>query len=193
MATIKANQARKGNVLIYEGELYLITDFEHIAPGNWRAINQIRCKNLQTGNTKQLRMGSDEILELAYLERRPSTYSYLEGDRYVFMDSENFEQYFLGADLASEAMKYVRDNQKVTITLHEGVPISLELPASVVLKVTEADVAARGDTVSSDKKRAVVETGIEIKVPPFIEAGEYVRISTDTNEFLGRAKPGEEE
>ena len=191
MATIKANQARKGNVLILDGELFLVTDFEHIAPGNWRAINQIRCKNLQSGTMKQLRMGSDEILELAYLERRPCTYSYLEGDRHVFMDSENYEQYFLGADLVGDAMKYVRDNQKVTITLYEGMPISIELPASVVLKVTEADVSARGDTVTSDKKRAVVETGIEIKVPPFIEPGEYVRISTETNEFLGRANPDE--
>ncbi len=191
MATIKANQTRVGNVLILEGELFLVTGFEHIAPGNWRAINQIKCKNLQTGNSKQLRMGSDEVIELAYLERRPSTFSFKEGERYVFMDSENYEQYFLGADIVADAMKYVRDNQKVTITLHEGVPISIELPSSVVLKVTEADVAARGDTVTNEKKRAVVETGIEVKVPPFIEAGEYVRISTETNEFLGRAKSGE--
>lgn len=191
MATVKANQVRVGNVLIIEGELFIVTNFEHIAPGNWRAINQIRCKNLATGTTKQLRLGSDEIMELAYLEKRPSTFSFMDGDRYVFMDAENFEQYFLSAELVSEAMKYVRDNSKVTITLHESLPISIELPASVVLKITEADVSARGDTVNSDKKRAVVETGIEIKVPPFIAVGEYVRISTDTNEFLGRAKPDE--
>lgn len=191
MATVKANQVRVGNVLIIEGELFIVTAFEHIAPGNWRAINQIRCKSLGTGNTKQLRLGSDEIMELAYLEKRPSTFSYMEGDRYVFMDAENFEQYFLGADMVSEAMKYVRDNSKVTITLHEGVPISIELPPAVVLKVTEAEVSARGDTVTSDKKKAIVETGIEIKVPQFIAVGEYVRISTDTNEFLGRAKADE--
>ncbi len=191
MATIKANQVRVGNVLILENDLFIVTGFEHIAPGNWRAINQIKCKHLQTGNTKQLRLGSDEIMELAYLERRPCTFSYMEGDRYVFMDSENFEQYFLGAEMVADAMKYVRDNQKVTITLHEGVPISIELPASVVLKVVEADVAARGDTVTNEKKRAVVETGIEIKVPSFVEAGEFVRISTETSEFLGRAKPEE--
>ena len=191
MATVKANQVRVGNVLVIDGELFIVTAFEHIAPGNWRAINQIRCKNLSSGNTKQLRLGSDEIMELAYLEKRPSTFSFMDGDRYVFMDAENFEQYFLGVDMVSEAMKYVRDNSKVTITLHEGVPISIELPASVVLKVTESEVSARGDTVTSDKKKAVVETGIEIKVPQFIAVGEYVRISTDTNEFLGRAKPDE--
>jgi elongation factor P len=191
MATVKANQVRVGNVLIIEGELFIVTNFEHIAPGNWRAINQIRCKNLQSGTTKQLRLGSDEIMELAYLEKRPSTFSYMEGDRYVFMDTENFEQYFLSVDMVSEAMKYVRDNSKVTITLHEGVPISIELPPAVVLKVTEAEVSARGDTVTSDKKKAIVETGIEIKVPQFIAVGEYVRISTDTNEFLGRAKADE--
>lgn len=191
MATVKANQVRVGNVLIIENELFIVTNFEHIAPGNWRAINQIRCKNLQSGTTKQLRLGSDEIMELAYLEKRPSTFSYMEGDRYVFMDAENFEQYFLSVDMVSEAMKYVRDNSKVTITLHEGVPISIELPPAVVLKVTEAEVSARGDTVTSDKKKAIVETGIEIKVPQFISVGEYVRISTDTNEFLGRAKADE--
>lgn len=191
MATVKANQVRVGNVLIIEGELFIVTNFEHIAPGNWRAINQIRCKNLSTGTTKQLRLGSDEIMELAFLEKRPSTFSFMDGDRYVFMDAENFEQYYLGVDMVSEAMKYVRDNSKVTITLHEGVPISIELPASVVLKVTESEVSARGDTVTSDKKKAIVETGIEIKVPQFIAVGEYVRISTDTNEFLGRAKPEE--
>lgn len=191
MATVKANQVRVGNVLIIEGDLFIVTAFEHIAPGNWRAINQIRCKSLATGNAKQLRLGSDEIMELAYLEKRPCTFSYMEGDRYVFMDAENFEQYFLSVDMVSEAMKYVRDNSKVTITLHEGVPISIELPASVVLKVTESEVSARGDTVTSDKKKAVVETGIEIKVPQFIAVGEYIRISTDTNEFLGRAKPEE--
>jgi elongation factor P len=191
MATSKANQVRVGNVLILESELFLVTGFEHIAPGNWRAINQIRCKNLQTGSTKQLRLGSDEVMELAYLERRPATFSFMEVDRYVFMDAENFEQYFLGADMVADAMKYVRDNQKVTITLHDGVPISIELPSSVVLQVKEADVAARGDTVTNEKKRAVLETGIEIKVPPFIEAGEFVRVSTETNDFLGRAKPEE--
>ena len=191
MATVKANQVRVGNVLVIDGELYIVTNFEHIAPGNWRAINQIRCRGLQSGNTKQLRLGSDEVMELAYLEKRPSTFSFMEGDRYVFMDAENYEQYFLNAEMVASAMKYVRDNQRVTITLHEGVPVSIELPASVVLKVTEADVSARGDTVTSDKKRAVVETGIEIKVPPFIEVGEYVRISTDSNEFLGRAKADE--
>jgi len=191
MATVKANQVRVGNVLILEGDLFIVTAFEHIAPGNWRAINQIRCKNLQTGNAKQLRLGSDEVMELAYLEKRPSTFSYMEGERYVFMDAENFEQYFLSVDMVSEAMKYVRDNSKVTITLHEGVPISIELPPTVILKVTESEVSARGDTVTSDKKRAIVETGIEIKVPQFISVGEYVRISTDTNEFLGRAKADE--
>ena len=191
MATVKANQVRKGQILILEGELFLVTDFEHIAPGNWRAINQIKCKNLISGQTKQMRMGSDEVLELAYLDRRPCTYSYEEGDSLVFMDAENYEQYFLQREFVGDAMKYVRDNQQIQITFHEGTPVSVELPPSVVLQIAEAEISAKGDTVTSDKKKAVTETGLEIKVPPFVEAGEYVKVNTETGDFISRAKADE--
>ena len=191
MATVKANQVRKGQILILEGELFLVTDFEHIAPGNWRAINQIKCKNLISGQTKQMRMGSDEVVELAYLDRRPCTYSYEEGDSLVFMDAENYEQYFLQREFVGDAMKYVRDNQQIQITFHEGTPVSVELPPSVVLQIAEAEISAKGDTVTSDKKKAVTETGLEIKVPPFVEAGEYVKVNTETGDFISRAKADE--
>ncbi|RMH05399.1 MAG: elongation factor P [Planctomycetota bacterium] len=189
--TIKATQIRKGQVLVLDGELYLVTDFEHIAPGNWRAINQVKCKHLTTGTVKQMRLGSDETVELAYLDRRPCVFSYMDGDNYVFMDNENYEQYFLGADVVGEAMKYVKENQTVTLTFHEGKAISIDLPAAVVLQVTEAEMAVKGDSVTNDKKGAVTETGLEIRVPMYIQAGEYVKVSTETGEFLGRAKPEE--
>lgn len=191
MATVKANQIRKGHVLILDGQLFVVTDFEHIAPGNWRAMNQIKCKNLETGQTKQMRLGSDETLELAYLDRRQATFSYEEGEQIVFMDSETYEQYFLPREMVADQMRFVRDNQAVTLTLHEGRPISLELPTTVVLQVTEAEMAARGDTVTNDKKRAVVETGMEVRVPPYVEAGDYIKVNTETGDFAGRAKAEE--
>lgn len=189
--TIKATQIRKGQVLVLEGELYLVTDFEHIAPGNWRAINQVKCKHLVTGNTKQMRLGSDETVELAYLDRRSCVFSYMDGDNYVFMDNENYEQYFLGADVVGEAMKFVKENQAVTVTFFEGKAISIDLPSAVVLLVTEAEMAVKGDSVTNDKKGAVTETGLEIRVPMYIEAGEYVKVSTENGDFLGRAKADE--
>jgi elongation factor P len=189
--TIKATQIRKGQVLVLEGELYLVTDFEHIAPGNWRAINQVKCKHLVTGNTKQMRLGSDETVELAYLDRRSCVFSYMDGDNYVFMDNENYEQYFLGADVVGEAMKFVKENQAVTVTFFEGKAISIDLPSAVVLLVTEAEMAVKGDSVTNDKKGAVTETGLEIRVPMYIEAGEYVKVSTENGDFLGRAKAEE--
>ncbi len=189
--TIKATQIRKGQVLVLEGELHLVTDFEHIAPGNWRAINQVKCKHLVTGNTKQMRLGSDETVELAYLDRRSCVFSYMDGDNYVFMDNENYEQYFLGADVVGEAMKFVKENQAVTVTFFEGKAISIDLPSAVVLLVTEAEMAVKGDSVTNDKKGAVTETGLEIRVPMYIEAGEYVKVSTENGDFLGRAKADE--
>jgi elongation factor P len=191
MATIKANQVRKGQILILEGGLFLVTDFEHIAPGNWRAINQIKCKNVMSGQTKQMRMSSDETLETAYLDRRPCTYSFEDGESLVFMDSENFEQHYLQREFVGDAMKFIRDNQQIQITFHEDTPVSVELPTSVVLEVAEAEVSARGDTVSNDKKKAVTTTGLEIKVPPFVNAGEFIKVNTETGEFLGRAKADE--
>lgn len=191
MATIKANQVRKGQILLIDGELFLVVDFEHIAPGNWRAINQIKCRSLGSGQVRQMRMGSDETLETAFLDRRPCTFSFEDGESLVFMDAENFEQYYLQREFVGDAMKFVRDNQQIQITFHEGTPISVELPPSVVLQVAEAEISAKGDTVTSDKKRAVTDTGLEVKVPPFVEAGEWIKVSTDSGDFLGRAKADE--
>jgi len=191
MPTVKANHIRKGNVLILDGELYVCTDFEFRKPGKGSSFNQIKCKHLTTGSFKSMKLSSDEVVETAYLETRPCTYSYPEGESVVFMDKENFELYYLNQDLLGDKMKYVRDNQEISVTFHEGVPISLELPTSVILQVTEAEISARGDTVTNDKKGAVCETGLAVRVPPYIEAGEWIKIQTESGDFLSRAEAPE--
>lgn len=188
---IKATEIRRGQVLVLDGELWLVTGFEHIAPGNWRAMNQVKCKHLTTGATRQMRLGSSEVVEVAYLERRPCSYLYQEGDHFVFMDAQNYEQYHLGRDVVGDAMRFVRENQEVLVTFHEGRPISLDLPPAVVLRVTQAEIAVRGDSVTNDRKGATLETGLQIRVPLHIEAGDYVKVGTETGEFLGRAKAEE--
>jgi elongation factor P len=112
----------------------------------------------------------------------------MEGEAYVFMDAENYEQYFLESDMVGDTMKFVRDNQQIALTFFERTPVAIDLPTVVVLKVAEAEMSAKGNTVNQDKKRAVCETGLEIKVPPFIDAGEYIKVSTETGEFMSRAK-----
>ena len=139
---------------------------------------------------KHIRAGSGENFEVAFMEKRKASYLYKNestGD-FVFMDSENFEQYELDHDLVGEEMPYIKENDEVQLTFHEERAISLDLPPSVVLEITESDPAAKGNTVSNVFKRAVVETGLEIKVPLHIAVGEKVKISTETGEFMGRAK-----
>jgi elongation factor P len=193
MTNIRANKARKGNILILDGELFVVTSHEFRKPGKGSSFNQIKLKHHSTGAQKALRLSSDETLELAYLDRRQATYSYKEGENYVFMDCENYEQYFLTPSLVDEAMPYVRENQQVGVTLYEGNPLTVELPTTVVLQITEAEIGARGDTVTNDKVKAVAETGLELKVPPYITTGEYVKISTETGEFQARAKAEDQE
>lgn len=186
----KATEIRKGNVLEIDGELWQVIDREHIAPGNWRAINHFKLKNLATGNSKQLRCGSGELLEVAFLEKRPCQYLYQDQSTksYVFMDQKDYEQYELGEDVLGNAMSYVKEEQIIDVTFHNEVAVNIDLPASVTLRITESDPAAKGNTVSNVFKRAVVETGLEIKVPLHIAVDELVKISTETGEFQGRAK-----
>lgn len=188
MPTIKANQVRKGNVLVIDGSLWVVTAYEFRKPGKGGSFNQIKCKHHQTGQQKAMRMTSDETLERAHLDRRKATFSYMEGASYVFMDDENFEQYFLGAELVEESMKFVRENQSISLTFFEDVAISIDLPAAVILIVKEAEASAKGDTVTSEKKGAVTETGLELKVPGYITAGEFIKVNTENGEFLSRAK-----
>jgi elongation factor P len=186
MPTVKANQIRKGNVLILDGGLFVCTDYEFRKPGKGSSFNQIKCKHLTTGTFKSMKLSSGDTVEVAYLETRPCTYSYPEGESFVFMDKENYELYYLNADLVGDKMAYVRDNQEVSVTFFEGTPISLELPTHVVLQITEAEITAKGDTVTNDKKGAVCDTGLAVRVPPFIEAGEWIKVQTETGDFISR-------
>lgn len=184
---VKATEVRKGTVIEQDGDLWVITDYEHKTPGNLRAIINIGIKSLRSGSSKSMRLGSGDMLEVAYLDKKPCEYLYKEsnGD-FVFMDQENYEQFPLSAELVGDKMVYVRENTQVTVTFHNNVAIGVELPGSVVLKVTEAEMAVRGNTATNVKKDAVVETGLKIRVPVHISVGDQVSVNTETGEFLRR-------
>jgi len=185
---VKATELRKGTVLSQDGQLLLITEYLHHTPGNLRAIIHIKTRNLKTGTTGQMRLGSSDVLEVAYLEKRPCEYLYREanGD-FVFMDTASYEQLHLSAELVGDKMGWVKENTTLDVTFHGTLPIGVELPSTVVLEVTEAEPAVRGNTATNVKKEAVVETGMKVKVPIHVSVGDRIKIRTEDGEFLGRA------
>ena len=185
---VRATELRKGTVIVGErGQLLLITEYNHHTPGNLRAVIHMKVKNIQTGATMPMRLGSSDSFEVAYLDRKKCEYLYKDSSGYVFMDQESFEQFPLQEELVGDKMGFVRENTVVDVTFHEALAIGVDLPATVVLKVIEAEAATRGDTATNVKKDAVVETGLKIRVPAHIKVGEDVRISTEDGEFQGRA------
>lgn len=185
--SIKVTEVRKGMVLQMDGELWVVTRYDHITPGNWRAINQIYLRNILTGAQRQMRMGSSENVEPAYLEKRNCEYLYQDGDGYVFMDQNSFDQFTLQKEMVADQMFYIKENESVIVTFFDDRPITLELPANVILEIVEAEAAVKGNSVTNMTKNAKTETGLEIKVPLHIDVGEKVKISTETGEFQGRA------
>jgi elongation factor P len=189
VASVKFIDVRKGQVIVgADGQLYAVVDREHITPGNWRAILNLKLKNLKTGSTAVSRVKPEDKVEVAYLDRRPMQYLYQEGDGFVFMDNETYDQITLGKEWIGDQMLYLKENDTVQVVFFEGKPISLELPATVELKVIETEPSVKGATAAAQYKPATLETGLKITVPPFVNIGEVVTVDTRSGEYLSRAK-----
>ncbi len=184
---IRVTEAKKGMVIRYEGDLYLITKYDHLTPGNLRAIHHLNLKSLKNGRQKEVRMKTSDQLDIVYLDSRESQYLFKDSLGFTFMDNENFEQFVLSAEVIGEAMQYITDNSNCTVVFCDGEALTVQLPPAVVLEITQTEDAVRGDTVSAVQKAATCSTGLVIKVPAHIKQGEMVRVSTETGEFMGRA------
>ena len=185
---VRATELRKGQVIQKGDDLLLVTEYTHKTPGNLRAIIQIKTKSLKNGQSNSMRLGSGDMVEVAFLDRRKCEYLYKDGDgSFVFMDSETYEQFPLSEEFVGDKMGFVRENTTIEVTFHEQTPIGVELPSQVILKVVEAETAVKGNTTSGVKKEAVLETGMAIKVPMHISVDEEIKVNTDTGEFAGRA------
>jgi elongation factor P len=171
-----------------DGQLYHVVDRDLNTPGNWRAILQLKLKNLKTGSITINRVRPQDKVEQAYLDKREMQYIYQDGDGYVFMDTENYDQITIGKEWAGDLMIYMKENNKAQVVFYEGKPISLELPATVELKVIETEPSVKGATAAAQYKPATLETGLKITVPPFVGIGETVAVDTRTGEYLSRAK-----
>ena len=189
MAQVEYINVRRGMVLVGDnGDLLQVLDRDLNTPGNWRAILNIKWKNLKTGVITTNRVKPDTKVELAYLDRRDMQFIYKDGDGYVFMDTETFEQITLPDEEVGELMQFMKEGNNAQVTFFENNPISLDLPATVELAVTETEPAIKGATAAAQKKAATLETGLKVQVPPFIEAGEVIVVDTRTGDYSSRAK-----
>jgi elongation factor P len=189
VASINYSQVRKGMVIVGDdGQLYSVVDRDLNTPGNWRAILQLKLKNLKTGSTALNRVRPEDKVEQAYLDKRPMQYLYKDGDSYVFMDNETFDQVTLNAELVGEQIEYLKENDPAQVTFYEGRPLSIELPATVELRVVETEPSVKGATAAAQYKPATLETGLKITVPAFVGVGELIQVDTRTGEYLSRAK-----
>ena len=183
-----ASDLRKGLRLKIDNEPYVIVDFNFVKPGKGQALYRCKLKNMLTGSQFDRSFRSADTFEAADLREKKMQYLYQEGNKYCFMDNENYVQVYLTEDQVGENKNFLIDNLEVEILLFEDRPIGLSLPNFVELVVTEADPWAKGDTVSGATKPVKVETGYTIQVPTFITEGEKIRIDTRTGEYLTRVK-----
>ncbi len=184
---MRANELRKGHVIQDGGQLWQIVEMEHVKPGKGPAYLQIKRKSLSSGKVIETRYNSSASVEFAYLETRELKFGWPEGETFVFMDSETYEQFHLSEEIVGSLMPYIKADETITVKFHDETPVTLDLPQTVELQVVDTEPAVKGDTVTNCFKPAKLETGLEIKVPMFIAEGEVVKVTTATGEFGGRA------
>jgi elongation factor P len=184
---VKSTDLRPGVAVKLDGNLFVITQFTHVTPGNLRAFVNIKIKNVINGALIEKRLRSGEEIEVVDLDRRPMEYLFSESSGHVFMDQSDFEQITLPSELIGEFMGYLKPNTLITVLFCEGRPVSIELPNVVELKVTETPPGIKGATATNQLKEATLETGLRTRVPPFITIGEMVRINTVDGTYNSRA------
>lgn len=185
---INGNTIKPGMVLQHDGGLWACVKAEHVKPGKGGAFAQVELKNLLDGRKLNERFRSDDKVEQVTLDQKDHTFLYAEGDSLVFMDVQSYEQISLDRDFVGEdQVRFLQDGMIVKVRMHEDRPIGIALPEQVVLTIVEADPSLKGQTAASSYKPAKADNGMRIMIPPFMEAGERVLVSTETGEYLRRA------
>jgi elongation factor P len=173
--------------ILYNGDIAVVLDTQHRTPGNLRAFVQATIRSIKSGKSSDVRFSSTEKVEVVPMVTRKMEFSYKDGEDYVFSDPETFETVTLTPEIVSDARNYLVENAPVTVTFVEDKAVTIELPASVALKVTDAPEGIRGDSANNVQKPVILETGITIQAPLFIKTGEKVKIDTRTGKYMERA------
>jgi elongation factor P len=184
---ISSTQLRPGMVIKFNNELFSIFKMEHRTPGNLRGFVQVKMRNFRTGSMMEHRFSSEDRVERASLDEQEMEYLYDDGEYFYFMNTESFEQMHLTKEILGDATNFLVPQLKVHVEFYEGKAISVELPPSVDLTVVETEPGLKGASVSNVTKAAKLETGLVVQVPPFINEGEKIRVSTSESAYLERA------
>lgn len=184
MAT--TNDLKNGMVLDLDGQLWTVVEFQHVKPGKGGAFVRTKLKNVLTGRVLDRTFNAGTKVDTATVDRRDMQYLYKDGDDYVFMDPDTYDQVHISSSIVGDAAKYLLENQVATVARHEGEPLYIELPAAVVLEITYTEPGLQGDRSTGGTKPATLETGAEIQVPLFLETGTKVKVDTRDGSYLGR-------
>jgi len=185
---VKASELKKGQVITYETALYSVFDITRVSKGNWRSYLQIKLKSIKDGRVIDARFSVDDKVETAFVDTKPYQYLYQDGPNFVVMDEQTYDQITIPGETMGDANLYLRGNEQITVSFIDGKIVAVELPNTVELTVTDTTPMVKGATATNQSKDAQLETGLRVRVPPFVENGEVIRVDTRTGEYLERAK-----
>jgi elongation factor P len=185
---ISASEVRVGNLIEYQKKLWRVLKKSHVKPGKGGAFAQLELKEINQGTKLNERFRSEDKLEKAHVEVRQMQYLYQDGDHLVFMDLETYEQLSMPAEDLQDQIGYLLPNTEVQINFHNETPIGFELPPNVVLEVVDTEAVVKGQTASGSGKPAILETGIRVIVPTFVNVGDRIKVNTETGEYVERAE-----
>jgi elongation factor P len=186
--SVSTNDFKNGMTLDLDGTLFQVVEFQHVKPGKGGAFVRTKLRNVKSGAVIERTFNAGVKVGLAIVERKQMQYLYPDGDAYVFMDLDTYEQVHVPADVLGGAASYLTEGSEAQVAMHEGVPISVDLPASIVLTVTTTDPGVKGDTRTGSLKPATLETGVVVQVPLFVEEGERIKVDTRSGDYIERVK-----
>ncbi len=183
---ISVNDFRNGVTVELDGQAYQVVEFQHVKPGKGAAFVRAKMKNVQTGATVERTFRGGEKIPKAHLDRREMQYLYSDGDGYVFMDNENYEQTTITRSQIGDGVKWLLENMTISVLIFQNNIIGIELPNFVELEVTDTEPGIKGDTATGATKNATLETGAVVQVPLFVNTGDRLRIDTRTSQYMER-------
>jgi elongation factor P len=186
--SVSTNDLKNGMTLDLDGTLFQVIEFQHVKPGKGGAFVRTKLRNVKSGAVIERTFNAGVKVGLAIVERKPMQYLYADGDDTVFMDLESFDQIHVPAETMGDATKYLAEGAEAQIAMHQGVPIGIDLPASVALTITQTDPGVKGDTRTGALKPATLETGAVVMVPLFVEEGERIKVDTRSGDYVERVK-----
>jgi elongation factor P len=178
---------KKGMLIKIGEDLFRLLEVRHMTPGNLRAFVQVKMRNIRSGALADNRFRSEDTIERATLDEREMQYLYQDGDDYHFMDTSSFEQVHISSEALGDSTSYLKPEMTIQVEFYGSEPVGIELPLTVDLKVVETAPGIKGATASNQIKPATTETGLVVNVPPFVNEGDVIRVSTETGEYLARA------